>query len=72
MLGELLLAVMDGAMNMDGNGKDLEISQNETMIARERAAADIKVEKEKTKQIIIENVFAFLSECAKEDNNTTK
>lgn len=72
MLGELLLAVMDGAMNMDESEKSVQISQNEAMNVRERAAADVKVAKEETKQVIIENLFTFLSECAKEGNNTTK
>lgn len=72
MLGELLLAVMDGAMNMDESEKSVQISQNEAMNVRERAAADVKVAKEETKRVIIENVFAFLGECAKEGNNTTK
>ncbi len=72
MLGELLLAVMDGAVNMDESEKSVQISQNEAMNVRERAAADVKIEKQKTKRVIIENVFAFLSECVKEGNNTTK
>lgn len=79
MLGELLLAVVGGAMSMDDNETTVTTSNNETIRAHNRAAADVEIEKQRTKQakeetrrVIIEGVFNFLNECAQDSNDTTR
>ena len=57
MLGQIALAVLSAACMTDQNDATREASSNQVAIQRERAEADIAIEKEKTKQQIIGGIF---------------
>ena len=65
MLGQIALAVLSAACMTDQNDATREASSNQVAIQRERAEADIAIEKEKTKQQIIGGIFEFLNSYTK-------
>ncbi|MCI8748137.1 MAG: hypothetical protein HFH67_09755 [Lachnospiraceae bacterium] len=66
MLGQIALAVLSAACMTDQNDATREASSNQVAIQRERAEADIAIEKEKTKQQIIGGIFEFLNSYTKD------
>lgn len=66
MLGQIALALLSAACMTDQNDATREASSNQVAIQRERAEADIAIEKEKTKQQIIGGIFEFLNSYTKD------
>ena len=66
MLGQIALAVLSAACMTDQNDATREASSNQVAIQRERAEADIAIEKDKTKQQIIGGIFEFLNSYTKD------
>lgn len=60
MLGEILFAIMEGAVQTDNNEVTREGQRTAYNIELERT----KQAKESTKRVIVEGIFDFLNSCA--------